>query len=276
MKIKVTVLGSGTSTGVPLIGCTCPVCQSDNPKNKRWRSSIMITTENQENIVIDTTPDFRMQMLESQVSSLSKVLYTHTHADHLHGFDDLRAFSLLQSGPVQCYLKPYDLGELTKRFSYAFKKTGYAGIRPKAELVALEEEEFELVPGLRVEPLFLPHGRAVSTGFRFGSFAYVTDFKSFVDGVFTKQLLRWKGKIHTMIASGVYYKTHPTHSSIPETLEMFDRLKVKHGIITHLSHEVDHEKGQSQLPKNRWLAYDGLSFERDVDKVSSQTQFAPI
>lgn len=261
MNLEITVLGSGTSTGVPVIGCECKVCQSQNPKNKRLRSSVLIKVkETDENIVIDTTPDFRTQMLRAKVTRLSKVLYTHTHADHLHGFDDLRAFSFWQDKPVTCYLKPWDLRELKTRFSYAFKDTGYRGTRPKAELVAIGESEFELSDGLMVEPIFLPHGKAISTGYRLGSFAYVTDFHSFVDGHFTRELLKWKGKLHTMIASGVHYRPHPTHSSIPETLEMFNRLEVSRGIITHLSHEVDHGM-ESQLPEGREFAYDGMVIE---------------
>ena len=269
MHLKITVLGSGTSTGVPVIGCSCAVCTSTDPRNQRLRSSIVIQVHQDtpasstptETIVIDTTPDFRTQMLKYGISRLSKVLYTHTHADHLHGFDDLRAFSFWQDQPVQCYLKEWDLQELKHRFSYAFRDTGYKGAQPKADLIAITETPFELSEDLVVEPLFLPHGHATSTGFRLGTFAYVTDFKSFINGVFTAKLLRWRNKITTMIASGVHNRPHPTHSSIPETLMMFDYLNVKRGIITHISHEIDHHQQSTQLPTARELAYDGMTLE---------------
>lgn len=215
--------------------------------------------------MIDTTPDFRTQMLRAQITRLSRVLYTHTHADHLHGFDDLRAFSFWQDDPVKCYLKDWDLKEITHRFSYAFTNTGYQGARPKATLIAINEQPFQLNCSLSIDPLFLPHGKAISTGFRIGSFAYVTDFQSFVDGQFTQKLLKWKNKLTTMIASGVHHRQHPSHSSIPETLEMFNRLNVKRGIITHISHEIDHQHESRQLHQSRELAYDMMSFDIEVN-----------
>lgn len=219
------------------------------------------TMENIETIVIDTTPDFRAQMLKYNVNRLAAVLYTHTHADHLHGFDDLRAFTFWQDHPVKCYLKEWDLNELKHRFAYAFHDTGYKGTRPKADLIPITEAEFKLTDDLVVEPLFLPHGHAVSTGFRIGTFGYITDFQSFVHGEFTAKLLAWRGKLTTLIASGVHNRPHPTHSSIPETLEVFDKLEVDRGIITHISHEIDHPRQAAQLPPGRELAYDGMKLD---------------
>ena len=240
-----------------MIGCSCNVCLSSDVKNKRRRSSIMLTREDTgEHVVVDTSPDFRMQMLDAGVTRLSKILYTHTHADHLHGFDDLRAFCFFQKQPLQCYLAASHQADLKSRFAYAFQQTSYEGVVPQTQLIEITQEPFELWPGFWVEPSFLPHGGTFSTAFRFGSFLYATDFKSVPENVFR----RWQGKVDTMVASGIHFTPHSSHSTIPETLEIFDRLQVKKGILTHTSHKVDYQPTQDRLPPHRYLAYDGMSF----------------
>ena len=261
MKVKVTILGSGTSTGVPVIGCDCDVCLSDVPENKRLRTSIMLTRlDTNEHLVIDTTPDFRAQMLRENVKRLKKVLYTHTHADHLHGFDDLRAFYFHSREKLECYLKKSDLEDVKRRFSYAFEATGYQGVAPQVELVEIGTEPFKVWDDFTVEPIELVHGNVKSTAFRFGRFAYATDFKTFTQA----DIEKWRGKITTMVCSGLHFRTHYTHSIIPETLELLDQLEVENGIITHTSHEVDYHKVNDALPNGRKIAYDGMSFVVEI------------
>ena len=257
IPLKITILGSGTSTGVPTIGCDCKVCTSSNPRNHRTRSSILITRlDNGDNLVIDTSPEFRLQMLREGVRRISAVLYTHTHADHAHGFDDLRAFYFQDRRVLRCYLPEEMIKEFRTRFSYAFQPTGYPGITPQVDLKAIPDTGFEVM-GLRVEPVELPHGAVTTRGFRIGSFVYCTDFKNFPQ----KTLDRWRGQIDTMVASGVHFKEHPTHSNVPQTIRLFQKLQVRRGIITHLSHQVEYERDSERLPENIFFAYDGLSLE---------------
>ena len=257
MEIRVTILGSGTSTGVPVIGCNCKVCSSADKKNKRLRASIMITrVDTGEHVVIDTSPDFRQQMLRENVNSLSKVLYTHTHADHTHGFDDLRAFFFHSREKMRCYLKKQDLDDLKSKFSYAFNDTGYIGVTPQVELIEIHEKPFKLWDDFVVEPLFLPHGSVTTTAFKFGRFAYVTDFKRFTE----RGLSDWTGNLDSIVISGLHFDDHKTHSTIPETIELVRQLEVGKAVITHTSHKIDYVSVSKDLPAGFDLAYDGMSF----------------
>ena len=249
---KVVVMGSGTSTGVPVIGCDCEVCLSDDPKNKRTRASIALF-DGENWYVIDTGPDFRQQILTTKITSIEGVLFTHTHADHCHGFDDLRAFSFRSTTPIPCYFLEEHLPEFKERFAYAFQDTGYTGAKPSVDLKKIPHEVFTLGK-LEIEPIRLPHGHFTTCGFRIGSFAYLTDFKGFPKD----WVPRWRGKIHTMVASGIHFGQHSAHNNVYETLEVFDQLEVKRGIISHLSHRVAHDIHASRLPENASFAYDGM------------------
>ncbi|MEZ4741576.1 MAG: MBL fold metallo-hydrolase [Bdellovibrionota bacterium] len=260
-RLKISILGSGTSTGVPTIACDCAVCSSPEAKNKRMRSSILITNlDTNEHLVVDTTPDFRMQMINHKVKRLNHVLYTHTHADHCHGFDDLRAFYFGPKLPIHCWLVKGQIPELKKRFDYAFNSTGYSGVIPTIELHEIPMSGPFNIIGLPIEAISLEHGHVLTTAFKIGSFAYATDFKRFND----RQIAHWRGTISHMVASGLRFREHPTHSSVDETLALFEKLQVKRGVITHLSHEVDFHRDSSKLPPNAEFAYDGLSFEVEI------------
>lgn len=255
-QVKVTVLGSGTSTGVPVIGCACAVCSSHDPHDKRYRASIMLTLPAGDHVVVDTGPEFRLQMLRAGVKRLSHVLYTHTHADHCHGFDDLRAYYFHQKTPVTCHVPREYEADVRRRFAYAFEDTGYIGTKPQVLLTPFDEEPFQVL-GLTVEPAMLPHGNVRTAAFRIGRFAYATDFKAFPESL----VARWRGKVDVMIASGVQFEPHPTHSNIPETLALFEKLQVKQGIISHLNHHVSHARDAAALPPGRAFAHDGMAID---------------
>lgn len=208
-----------------------------------------------ESLVIDTGPDFRQQMLRAGLRRLTHVLYTHTHADHCHGFDDLRAFYFQQGLPVTCHVAAMHAADFRARFAYAFESSGYSGTKPQVILETFEAAPF-MVDKLEVEPVYLPHGHVQTAAFRFGRFAYATDFKMFPDEVVD----RWRGRIDVMVASGLHFGSHPTHSTIPETLALFSRLGVKRGYITHMTHNVLYAQDCAKLPPQAMLAHDGLSF----------------
>lgn len=253
MQATVTILGSGTSTGVPVIGCLCATCTSADPRDQRLRASILLTLETGQQLVIDTGPDFRAQMLAAKVMTLTDVLYTHTHADHCHGFDDLRAFYFTHRQSVTCHIAARHEEDFRARFSYAFENTGYVGIKPQVVLRSFQDETFT-IGDFTIEPAYAPHGHVQSAVFRFGRFAYATDFK-----VLPPELRdRWRGKIDVMIASAIRYGDHPTHSCVPETLALFKDLGVKQGYLTHIAHELRHEVDDLKLPPHVRLSYDGL------------------
>lgn len=258
MALKVSILGCGTSTGVPVLGCQCRVCLGGKPKNQRWRASILVRTKEGTPIVIDTGPEFRLQALRAGLSSLQHVIYTHLHADHCHGFDDLRGLYFNSQRQIKCWLHPDLIPELKHRFHYAFEDTGYLGGRPDIQLAPLPATSGSIeIAGAQVETFRAPHGNSMTNILRIGSFAYATDFKSFPE----EALRAWRGKVHTLVASGLRWREHKTHSTIEETIEIFKKLDVKRGIITHMNHEIDYDDDSTKLPPGVELAYDGMELE---------------
>ncbi|MGE0175183.1 MAG: MBL fold metallo-hydrolase [Oligoflexales bacterium] len=251
--MKVVILGSGTSTGVPVIGCQCEVCTSTLSFNKRTRASIAVTSDSGEVLIVDTTPEFRIQVLTQRILRIDGVLYTHTHADHCHGFDDLRALSFKDKRTIECMLLEEHVADFKARFRYAFEDTGYKGKIPQIKLTTIPNGKFHFC-GMEIEPIRLPHGHMTTCGIRIGSFVYATDFKRFPEAA----IQRLRNSIHTMVASGVHFGQHETHSVIPETVELMRDLGVTQGYITHLSHSVDHRRDREKLPSNVEFAFDGM------------------
>jgi phosphoribosyl 1,2-cyclic phosphate phosphodiesterase len=231
------------------------VCTSGNPLNQRTRASIAIANDN-EVVLIDTAPEMRLQILRAGIKTLRAVFYTHLHADHAHGFDDLRAFQFRSKRPLDVYLLPEMIPELKERFKYAFEPTGYSGAIPHVRLHAIEDTPFQ-VGAFFVEPIRLPHGHVQTCGFKVANFAYITDFKTFPED----RVADWQDRIDVMVASGIHFGQHSSHSVIPETIDLFRTLRVKRGIISHLAHEVDHEIHSKSLPKGVEFAFDGMEID---------------
>jgi phosphoribosyl 1,2-cyclic phosphate phosphodiesterase len=253
--MKVTLLGTGTSTGVPMIGCPCATCHSSDPRDKRLRVSVLLQ-HGDRNILIDTSADFRQQMLSHNITHLEAILYTHQHYDHIAGFDDLRAFQFLKKKSPACFASQETYNHLRKTFDYAFGgATQSGGGLPKANFIVIDERPFEL-KGLPIVPIPLLHGSMKILGFRVGAFAYLTDCSAIPSASF--KLL---DGLDTLVLDGLRFKAHPTHFSIEEAVEIAERIAPRITYLTHMNHDVMHETTERDLPSHVRLAYDGLTFE---------------
>ena len=249
--MKITFLGTGTSQGIPMIANNHPVCLSDNPKDKRLRSSVMISWD-EVNYIVDSGPDFRQQMLRENVQSINGVLYTHEHSDHTAGMDDLRPFCY-QIGEMPIYLDKRTLASLEKRFEYIFtKKNRYPGA-PKVAVNLVDDTAFYL-DGVEVTPIEVLHGRLPVTCYRFNDFAYLTDVKTVSDS--EKEKL--KG-VKVLVVNALRQEPHPTHFNLEEALEFVEEISPERTYFSHISHKLGfHNEVKKTLPKNVFLAYDGL------------------
>lgn len=257
-NIKITVLGSGTSTGVPVIGCHCSVCKSSNPKNKRLRSSILIQHK-KKNIIIDTSVDFRLQALKFNVENVDSVLFTHHHADHVHGLDELRVFTSRYKTRIPCYGIKETLKYLKKIYFYAFDgKVQKGGGIPKIDLI--EVEKTFKASGIKITPIKVFHGKLKITGYRFFDVAYLTDCSSIPDR--SKKSLK---NLKLLFLNSLRPEPHPTHFSVSEALDVIEELKPERAVLTHLGHLIDYNKMQKKLPRNVTFAYDGLEIKIRVE-----------
>lgn len=249
--MKIIVLGTGTSTGVPQMGCSCEVCRSSDARDKRLRSSVLMECENGAEILIDCGPDFRQQMLRRTFHRLSGVLITHEHYDHVGGIDDLRPYSVF--GDVDLYADANCAAHLTERLPYCFEEHKYPGV-PQIHLnQVVPGKPFE-IDGVEIMPLRIMHGRMPILGFRIGNFAYITDMKQCPQETFA----RLEG-IDTLIVNGLRYEPHASHQTIPEAIAFAERIGARHSFITHLSHQAGlHKDIEKNLPENVRVAYDGL------------------
>lgn len=248
-KIEVTILGSGTSKGIPEVGCNCRVCCSQDPKDKRFRSSIMLSTMGSD-ILIDASPDFRLQALTQGINHVDAVLLTHVHYDHVGGLDDLRPFCLESNVPVYCRKDVFE--DLSKRLDYCFRKEPYPGV-PQFDTHIINDSDF-FVNGIRVTPISVKHGKLPIVGFRIGRFAYITDCKTIEES--EKEKLK---DLEVLIVNALRDRDHFAHLSIEEAVALAKELKPAKTYFTHLCHEAGtHEELCSRLPRDIHPAFDGM------------------
>lgn len=252
--MKITFLGTGTSQGVPMIACTCHVCSSPDSKDKRLRSSVLVQ-KNGENIVIDTTPDFRYQMLRAKITHLDAVLITHSHKDHIAGMDDVRAFNYFQQKAIDIYATYPSQEVIRREFFYAFAEKRYPGI-PDINLLTISKSAFD-VAGLSIIPIDVMHYKMPVTGFRIGDFTYITD----ANYISEEAKEKIKGS-KIMVLNALRIEPHVSHFNLQQAIALADELEVERAYFTHISHQLGrHEEVSRILPKERYLAYDGLELE---------------
>lgn len=252
-----TFLGTGTSVGVPMIGCDCAVCRSPNPKNNRYRCSVLIGTP-RGNILIDTTPELRLQLVRADVKLVHAVVYTHYHVDHLFGLDDLRLFPMKLNAALPIYCSDEVEEVIRKAFSYAFHPANGdapAALLPRLEFRRIDDAPFRVLDEL-VTPVPLVHSRFNVYGFRIGNVAYCTDVSHIPD----RSWPLLEGLDVLVLDALRPGKPHPAHFSLEQALEAIDRLKPRQAYLTHMGHTMDHDAISATLPAHVELAYDGLSF----------------
>jgi phosphoribosyl 1,2-cyclic phosphate phosphodiesterase len=253
LRGQMVLLGTGTSVGVPAIGCGCEVCQGGHPKNQRSRSSVVVGLP-EGNLLIDTSPDMRMQLLRERIGRIHAVLYTHEHADHIFGLDDLRLFPFYLGHPVPLYCEAKVEERIRKSFDYAFldQTPTHAGAAPQLTFHRITHEPF-MVLGARVVPIPLIHGpRFRVLGFRFGNVAYCTDANEIPESSWP--LLE---DLDVLILDALRRAPHVTHFSLEEAIAVANRVQPKQTYFTHVSHDLDFEETNAQLPPGMALAYDG-------------------
>jgi len=255
--LTITILGSGGSPGVPMPGCDCAVCNSDDPHDQRTRCSALLSYGGH-NLLIDMATDLRQQSLREKLMKIDAVLLTHIHADHLHGIDDLRPFNRHVEGPIPIYACPADIAHLRRVFPYIFTDLVKEGYRPRLEARSFSGP-FRLF-GLQVQPIPLRHGNGSSYGFRVGPFAYLTDCSEIPE-----LSLKLLAGVTTLVIDGLRFRPHITHFNIPEAIAEAARIGAGQTWLTHLNHEISHQRHGRQLPPGVAFAYDGLKIQVPIN-----------
>ena len=249
--MRITILGTGTSLGVPVIACNCQVCTSPDPRDNRLRSSIMVEDGNRR-ILVDAGPDFRQQMLKHHVSNLDAVLLTHEHADHIFGLDDIRSFNWVRKAAMDIYCERRVILEISNIFKYAFAENRYPGT-PQMKLIPIDNDPF-LLQGMEVVPVRLFHHKLPVFGFRFGKFAYLTDFNRIDEPELSKLM-----GIEVLLIGALRKEAHVAHLSLTQAIDLIQLIAPQKTYLTHMSHEIGlHAKLITELPAGVEPAYDGL------------------
>ena len=255
MQGKLTILGSGTSQGVPVIGCDCRVCSSSDKRDKRTRTSVLIHI-NGENHVIDTGPDFRTQMLRENIQSLKSVIFTHEHKDHIAGLDDIRPFNFKEKRSMNVYATDRVREALLREYHYIFADKKYPGV-PNVNLSIIENEKFEIDTGIEIEPIEVLHYKLPVYGFRIGDITYITDAKTISE----EEKEKIKGS-NILIINALRREPHMSHFNLDEALAFINEVNPNHAYLTHISHLFGtHTEIEKELPSNVHMAYDGLSLD---------------
>lgn len=264
MQATVTFLGSGTSHGVPMIGCTCAVCQSSDPRDRRSRPSIHIAVADGPAILVDTSTDLRQQALAQRIARVDAILFTHSHADHVMGLDDVRRFNVMQGGAIPAYADQRTVDDLLRTFAYVFNPdTEKGGGLPQITLQVVDGR-FAIGP-VMVQPVPLFHGRRPILGYRLGSFAYLTDCNRLPDEAWP--LLEG---LDVLVLDALRHRPHPTHFTVAEALAVVERVKPRQTYFTHICHDLPHAATNAALPAGVELAYDGLVVTIDAGDGSGE------
>ncbi len=250
MKISLTFLGTGTSHGIPMIACDCDVCTSDNPKNTRYRTSVWLRYGST-SIIIDTPPEFRLQAITHGIRHVNAVLYTHFHADHVHGIDDLRRYNQIQQTSIPCYGTPHTIKNIIAQHAYINQPRKEGGGIPHLDLRPLENS---LTIGAHtITPIPIYHGSMPIRGFRIGNIAYMTDCNRIPEKSYEKLT-----GLDILVIDALRFRPHSTHFTIDQALAEIEKIKPKRAYLTHMCHDIDHDTVENTLPPQCHLAYDGL------------------
>jgi phosphoribosyl 1,2-cyclic phosphate phosphodiesterase len=262
--MKLTVLGTGTSTGVPAIGCECETCTSDDPRDKRLRVSVLVEHDGQ-TVLVDTSTDFRQQALRANLNKLDAVLITHCHADHIFGLDDIRPLNF-RHGALGIYANERAWRDIRRIFQYVFEPSHFGGGLPQINAHVIEPNApFCLTPNFTITPLEVLHGRLPVTAFRFNDFAYVTDASEIPAAAMNN--LR---DLDVLILDCLRVRPHPTHFNLEQSLEIVSELKPRRAFFTHMSHEIKHARDSRLLPAGVEFAYDGLEINDERETMSDE------
>ena len=249
--LGITVLGSGTSVGVPTVGCHCEVCRSEDPRDKRLRPSILVRYGGH-NVLIDTTPDFRQQALRARIDRIDAILFTHSHADHIMGLDDVRPFNFRQGGSIPIYGAKETIENIQRVFLYIFDSRFAESAVPRLAVHVFQQGPVELF-GLEFQPIRVCHGKGTAYGFRFGGAAFLTDHSD----IPPESMEQLRG-LEVLFLDALRHRPHPTHSTVERSLQSVEQLTPQRAFFTHICHDLPHARTEEALPPHVRLAYNGL------------------